>query len=385
MSERTEAPTPRKLQEAREQGQVARSQELNAAASLLVGILLLGGPGRMLVLNLQNSLSEMLSIIPSIPISNPSLADISLSVLLPILPSFGTILFGLLFTGVAVTIAQTGLLWSSKRLTPDLSRLNPIQGLKGLISGRGLFELGKALLKLGIAGWVAYSFLRSNGGALIALGGMDFRAALAQCTTLARSLALRIASVYLILAIGDYAYQKWHYKRSLRMTKEEVKEDLKRSEGDPLLRQRVRSQQRRLARQRMMANVPKADVIITNPTHLAVAVRYQAEIMQAPRVIAKGAYRIADRIVALAKQHHIPIVQNIPLARALYRSVAVDEEISPDLYLAMAEVLAYVYRLRATNRGLPAHSQSSPNRPRVGGNPRARGGSVQEIKREAAY
>jgi len=356
MSERTEAPTPRKLQEAREQGQVARSQELNAAASLLVGILLLGGPGRMLVLNLQNSLSEMLSIIPSIPISNPSLADISLSVLLPILPSFGTILFGLLFTGVAVTIAQTGLLWSSKRLTPDLSRLNPIQGLKGLISGRGLFELGKALLKLGIAGWVAYSFLRSNGGALIALGGMDFRAALAQCTTLARSLALRIASVYLILAIGDYAYQKWHYKRSLRMTKEEVKEDLKRSEGDPLLRQRVRSQQRRLARQRMMANVPKADVI------LAVAVRYQAEIMQAPRVIAKGAYRIADRIVALAKQHHIPIVQNIPLARALYRSVAVDEEISPDLYLAMAEVLAYVYRLRATNRGLPAHSQSSPNR-----------------------
>ncbi|HHH83534.1 MAG TPA: flagellar biosynthesis protein FlhB [Chloroflexi bacterium] len=385
MSERTEAPTPRKLQEAREQGQVARSQELNAAASLLVGILLLGGPGRMLVLNLQNSLSEMLSIIPSIPISNPSLADISLSVLLPILPSFGTILFGLLFTGVAVTIAQTGLLWSSKRLTPDLSRLNPIQGLKGLISGRGLFELGKALLKLGIAGWVAYSFLRSNGGALIALGGMDFRAALAQCTTLARSLALRIASVYLILAIGDYAYQKWHYKRSLRMTKEEVKEDLKRSEGDPLLRQRVRSQQRRLARQRMMANVPKADVIITNPTHLAVAVRYQAEIMQAPRVIAKGAYRIADRIVALAKQHHIPIVQNIPLARALYRSVAVEEEISPDLYLAMAEVLAYVYRLRATNRGLPAHSQSSPNRPRVGGNPRARGGSVQEIKREAAY
>jgi len=261
MSERTEAPTPRKLQEAREQGQVARSQELNAAASLLVGILLLGGPGRMLVLNLQNSLSEMLSIIPSIPISNPSLADISLSVLLPILPSFGTILFGLLFTGVAVTIAQTGLLWSSKRLTPDLSRLNPIQGLKGLISGRGLFELGKALLKLGIAGWVAYSFLRSNGGALIALGGMDFRAALAQCTTLARSLALRIASVYLILAIGDYAYQKWHYKRSLRMTKEEVKEDLKRSEGDPLLRQRVRSQQRRLARQRMMANVPKADVM----------------------------------------------------------------------------------------------------------------------------
>ncbi len=385
MSERTEAPTPRKLQEAREQGQVARSQELNAAASLLVGILLLGGPGRMLVLNLQNSLSEMLSIIPSIPISNPSLADISLSVLLPILPSFGTILFGLLFTGVAVTIAQTGLLWSSKRLTPDLSRLNPIQGLKGLISGRGLFELGKALLKLGIAGWVAYSFLRSNGGALIALGGMDFRAALAQCTTLARSLALRIASVYLILAIGDYAYQKWHYKRSLRMTKEEVKEDLKRSEGDPLLRQRVRSQQRRLARQRMMANVPKADVIITNPTHLAVAVRYQAEIMQAPRVIAKGAYRIADRIVALAKQHHIPIVQNIPLARALYRSVAVEEEISPDLYLAMAEVLAYVYRLRATNRSLPAHSQSSPNRPRVGGNPRARGGSVQEIKREAAY
>jgi len=158
-----------------------------------------------------------------------------------------------------------------------------------------------------------------------------------------------------------------------------------------LLRQRVRSQQRRLARQRMMANVPKADVIITNPTHLAVAVRYQAEIMQAPRVIAKGAYeimqaprviakgayRIADRIVALAKQHHIPIVQNIPLARALYRSVAVEEEISPDLYLAMAEVLAYVYRLRATNRSLPAHSQSSPNRPR--------GGSVQEIKREAAY
>jgi flagellar biosynthetic protein FlhB len=159
------------------------------------------------------------------------------------------------------------------------------------------------------------------------------------------SLAMRVGSIYLILAVADYAYQRWDLMRNLRMSKDEIKEEYKQSEGDPFMKSRIRSQMRRMARSRMMSNVPKATVVVTNPTHLAIAIEYR-DGMNAPRVLAKGAHHTAERIVAVARKNNIPVVQNIPLARAIYKRIDIDKEIPPDLYLAMAEVLAYVYRIR---------------------------------------
>jgi flagellar biosynthetic protein FlhB len=158
-------------------------------------------------------------------------------------------------------------------------------------------------------------------------------------------LTMRIGGMYLVLAVADYAYQRWDLYKNLRMSKEDIKEEHKRSEGDPLLKSRVRGMQRQMARGRMMANVPKATVVVTNPTHLAIAIEYQ-EGMRAPKVLAKGPYRVAERIVKIAREHNIPVVQNIPLARAIYKTIELGQEVSPDLYLAMAEVLAYVYKLK---------------------------------------
>ncbi|HEX2980243.1 MAG TPA: EscU/YscU/HrcU family type III secretion system export apparatus switch protein, partial [Anaerolineaceae bacterium] len=272
-----------------------------------------------------------------------------------LLPGMAAILFGLLVTGVAITFAQTGFLWSTKRIGFDFKRVNPMEGFKRIFSSQGLIELARALLKLGVVGWVAYSFLRGQISDLLQLSQMDLASGLQRFTSMAISLATRVGWVYLILAAADYAYQRWRYMRSMRMTKEEVKEDFKRSEGDPFLRSRIRAQQRRIARNRMMSRVPKANVVVTNPTHFAVAIEYDPARMSAPRVVAKGAYAIAQRIVALARENNVPVVQNIPLARSLYRTVELEQEIPPDLYAAMAEVLAYVYRLRGT-RAPAVHS-----------------------------
>ncbi len=221
-----------------------------------------------------------------------------------------------------------------------------MSGLKRLFSMNGFVELAKALLKLGVVGWVAYSFLRSHAEDMLGMAQTDFQSALRYWVDLAVSLISRVGYTYLVIAIADYAYQRWQTTKSLKMTKEEVKEDAKRSEGDPLIKSRIRGQQRRMARMRMMANVRKADVIITNPTHLAIAVRYNQEEMNAPKVLAKGAHHTAERIVTIARTHNIPVIQNIPVARALYRTVDIDQEIPPELYAALAEVLAYVFRLR---------------------------------------
>ncbi len=347
MSERTEKPTGRKIHEARDEGRVARSQELNAAVALLLGTYLLKGTGGRLLTEIENLITYTAAILPGVEPGEAWLKELFFSNLMRMLPGLAIFLIGLLVTGVAVTMAQTGLLWSKKKIGFKFSKLNPLPGLKRIFSPHGLVELVKAMLKLLVVGWVAYSFLRSHSSDILAFGQTELNTAVGAWTGLALSLMLRVGSVYLVLALVDYGYQRWEYTRSMRMTKEEVKEDMKRSEGDPFIRGRIRNQQRRMARMRMMANVKHADVVITNPTHLAVAVQYSPEQMNAPKVLAKGAHRTAQRIVELARQHNIPVIQNIPVARALYRAVEVDQEIPPELYAALAEVLAYVYKLRS--------------------------------------
>ena len=345
MADKTEAPTPHRLQEAREEGQVVRSQELNTAVVILIGAFLLRGPGKQLGTAFKDIVTAMLV--------EASHADVSVEWLRgtafffggKILPSFLLVLAGLLFAGVGITLGQTQFLWAGKKIGFDAKRINPLDGFKRIFSKHGLIELLRSLLKLGLVSWVAYGFLRSNYVRLISLTQYDLGTGIGEFVDLALSLTIRVGGTYLILAVADYAYQRWDLYKSLRMSKEEIKEENKRAEGDPMLKSRVRGMQRQMARGRMMANVHKAAVVVTNPTHLAIALEYQ-EGMRAPRVLAKGPYRVAERIIKIAKENHIPVVQNIPLAHALYDNIEVDQEISPDLYLAVAEILAYVYKLR---------------------------------------
>jgi flagellar biosynthetic protein FlhB len=345
MADKTEAPTPHRLQEAREEGQVVRSQELNTAVVILVSAFLLRGPGAQLGAAFKDMMLMTITEIPQADISTEWLRETAFAFGGQILPSVGLILVGLLFTGAGITLGQTQFLWAGKKIGFDVKRLNPLEGFKRIFSKHGLIELLRSLLKLGLVSWVAYGFLRANSNQLILLTQYDLKTSVSQFIEFALSLTIRVGGMYLVLAVADYAYQRWDLYKNLRMSKEEIKEENKRSEGDPMLKSRVRGMQRQMARGRMMANVPKATVVITNPTHLAVAIEYQ-DGMKAPKVLAKGPYRVAERIVKIAREHRIPVVQNIPLARALYKTIEVGQEISPDLYLAMAEVLAYVYKLR---------------------------------------
>ncbi len=345
-SDRTEPPTGRRIAEARKEGQVARSQELSAAVALLMGVWLLRGMGKNLIEGFKDILTSTMSTLTIKEFNDIMLSQTMTRYSFMLMPSLAIIILSLLVVGICINISQTGFLWITKRLGIDLNRLNPLNGLKRLFSIHGIVEFLKNLIKLFLIGWIAYSFLKGKFTTLISLSQMEFPYSLDTWVEVAFSLLTRVGLAYFVLACIDYGYQRWQYFRSLRMTKQEVKDELKQTEGDPLIRGYIRRQQRRLARLRMMANVHKADVVITNPTHLAIAIQYEPETMQAPKVLAKGAYRIAERIIQIAQAHQIPVIQNIPLAQALYKMVDIDQEIPPELYLAMAEVLAYVFKLR---------------------------------------
>jgi flagellar biosynthesis protein FlhB len=347
MGEKSEAPSGRRLAEARSRGQVMKSIEVNTALVLLIGAWLLQGPGR--------DLFQALTEIVTNTIHNLNVTEITyLWLEQTVSQDFGRliiplamILVGLMLVGVIVTSVQIGgFVWADKRQAFDFSRVNPLSGLKRIFSTQGLFELLKSTLKLLLIGYVAYSYMQENLTFILELSQIQFQAGVVRWIGLAVGLIIRVATFYLALAVADYLYQRWQFMRNMRMTKEEVKEEYKQMEGDPTIKMRIRDQQRRMARMRMMSAVPKADVIITNPTHLAVAIKYDANAMEAPRVLAKGAQIVAEKIVELGKNNNVPVVQNVQLARAMYRVVEVDQEIPPDLYMGMAEVLAYVYRLK---------------------------------------
>lgn len=345
MTDKTEAPTSHRLQEAREEGQVVRSQELISAVVILTGAYLLRGPGKQLGLNFEGLVMETITTLPTVDITVESLRGMFFMFGMKILPSVGLIMFGLLLAGTAVTLGQTEFLWAGKKIGFDFKRLNPLDGFKRIFSTHGLIELLRSLLKLSWVTWIAYSFLRSRFFELVSYTQFDMGTAVSSFLEVSISLVIRVGSMYLVLAVADYAYQRWDLYKNLRMSKDDIKQEQKRSEGDPLLKSRIRNMQRRMARGRMMANVSKANVVITNPTHLAVAIEYH-EGMKAPRVLAKGPYHVAQKIIQIAKENNIPIVQNIPVARAIYKTIDIGQEISSDLYLAMAEILAYVYKLR---------------------------------------
>lgn len=252
--------------------------------------------------------------------------------------------------GVVVNLLQVGVMFTAEPLAPNWARLNPVAGFTRLFSRRAFVESVKTLLKVLLIGWLTFSAVRADAAMLLRTSEIDPLMVLMLVGQLLYKMAWRVGLAMLVLALLDYGFQRWEYEKSLRMTKEEVKQEMKQTEGDPQVKSRIRARQQAIARRRMMQAVPKADVVVTNPTHYAVALQYDAQKMAAPTVVAKGMNLIALRIREIAQQHGVPIVENPPLAQSLYRTVDIGQQIPPELYQAVAEVLAYVYRLRA-NRG----------------------------------
>ena len=350
-AERTEQASAKRRDDARRKGQVASSREVSvvamfaatAAACSLLGVQAFG--------TLTTMMKRWLAGAGSVVVTETTMPTLVIQIghdVLMLVAPFGLIL---LTAGVLSHILQTGWIWSTERLEWDFKRLNPLTGVKRLFSLRALVELIKSLFKIALIGSVVYWNLKDEILALPLLLQMETEQALFRAGGLALSLTLWAMGSLLVLGAADYAYQRWQLSRDLRMTREEVKREQKESEGDPLIRSRIRTLQRQRAQRRMMQDVPKADVVITNPTHIAVALRYDGVRMAAPVVVAKGSGFVAERIREVAAEHGVPIFENKPLARSLYKLVELGREIPGDLYQATAEILAMVMRARGAVGG----------------------------------
>ena len=344
--ERNEPASQKRLEQAREEGQVPRSRELASFAVLLSGALTLSGVGDRLAMSLQRLMRDALSFdhaqIASTASMLERLGSLSFDALLAIAP----LLVVLVLAALLAPLLVQGWMFSLDPLQPNFSRLNLWAGLQRMFALSGAIELGKALLKVVLISAVACWAIWRERGALLPLSSAPLPDAIAHLGhELVVSLTIIVAALAILAAI-DVPLEIWRYRRGLRMTRDEVRREAREADGDPQLKARIKGQQREMARRRMMSEIPKADVVVTNPTHFAVALAYRDGTMRAPRVVAKGAHLLAARIRQIADEHRIPIVEAPPLARALYRHSDLGEEVPRALYSAVAEVLAYVYQLR---------------------------------------
>ncbi|MCX8066030.1 MAG: flagellar biosynthesis protein FlhB [Candidatus Hydrogenedentes bacterium] len=338
-------PTPRKKERAREEGNVARSQDLTSAVGLFAGLIALWFLAPFTLAHFSNIMTHYLGGRWFIPINSENLqmffTEIAIYILLGALPYILIMMAG----GLAIAFAQVGFLWTGKPLMPKLNRINPISGFQRYFSLRTYYELGKNIAKLSILLIVVYYALRNRWEEIVTLPNYSVFDILYLTGNLFVALWWRVALVMLVLGVADYGFQWWQREQDLRMTVKEMQEELKELEGDPAIKRRIRQMQKRIAYQRMLREVPKADVVITNPTKLAVAIRYDMKTMPAPIVLAKGARIIAEKIREIAIQHQVPILQKPELAQILYRTVNVGEPIPEKLFRAVAEVLAFIYQI----------------------------------------
>lgn len=344
--ERTEPASPKRLEQAREDGQVARSSELSTFAVLLAaggGLWLIGSTlmGRLSGL-MQNGLRLERAVAFDPDLMLVRLQQQAFDALLALLP----LLLLLLVAALVSPLLLNGWLFTLKSLQPDFQRLNPAHGIGRIFSLHGLGELAKAVAKTLVIGSAAAWVMWHHKEAVFSLATQSVDAGVTHLgILLAWSFLTIVGSMLLIVAI-DVPFQLWEHGRKLKMTRQELRQEAKETEGDPQIKARIRSLQREAARHRMMAEIPKADVVVTNPAHYAIALRYQGDAMRAPKVVAKGAHLLATRIREMAAEHQVPILEAPPLARALYRHTELGDEIPETLYTAVAEVLAYVFQLR---------------------------------------
>ena len=346
--EKTEKATPKKRKDAREEGQVLQSREITGSFILLICFFTLNLFGNYIIKNMTNFMKQTFSNLDSLD-SIFTLDNMRINFLLVIsvfLRVVAPVVLIAFISGLFINYMQIGFLFTTKSIKPKLSRINPIEGFKRIFSKRALMELFKSLIKIILIGYVAFSYIKKKAGMLLKLPYMDVNQIVKAFSKISFGFSMKIVGALFFISVLDYIYQWRDYEKNLMMSKQELKEEYKQMEGDPLVKSKIREKQRKMALSRMMNEVPKADVIITNPTHIAVALKYDRESFAAPYLVAKGVDLIAENIKKVAKENEIPIVENKPLARTINDIVEIGEVIPEDLYEAVAGVLAYVYSLK---------------------------------------
>lgn len=348
-ADKTEEPTAKKLSDARMEGQAAKSKELISASGLaalfIVLKLFVGYMGTQIIDTYKRSFRSIDKLSDTdftLPLVQSILGDAMVTILLICLPVFATAMF----ISFVVVLYQVKWKVSTKPIQPKFSKMDPVNGFKKIISKDKLVDLMLEVIKIAIISFLAYDTLKNEWKTLLILYDMKLEQAILLIGNMVIDLGLKISMIFLIIGFGDLIYQKIKFKKDMRMSKQEVKDEYKNSEGDPHIKGKIKSKMREISMRRMMQDLPKADVVITNPTHFAAAIKYDKDKSEAPVLIAKGADFLAQKIKEVAKENHIEIVENKPLARMLYYNVEVGAEIPPELYQMTAEVLAYVYGLK---------------------------------------
>ena len=347
--EKTEEPTAKKRADARKKGQVGRSQELNTAFVLLVGFFTLKLLWDSIYLSIASYTTYVFTNLNQ-SVDTENIIHIFIGIIVVLAKTAFPVMFAIMLIGLAINFFQVGLTFNTESIEFKLDKLNPINGFGRIFSKRSLVELAKSFFKILVIGFFLYRFIHEQILAMPQFMFFDLTTSLALVAEIIFQMAFIVIGVIMIMALMDYGYQKWQTTQDLKMTKQEVKDEMKQSEGDPQIKGKIRQKQRQMAMARMMKEVPKADVIVTNPTHYAIALSYQ-QGMSAPLVVAKGQDLVAQRIKEIAREARVPIIENKPLARAIYAAVQIGDAIPQELYQAVAEVLAYVYRLKHARRG----------------------------------
>lgn len=347
--EKTEQATDKRREDFRKKGQVAQSREVHTAALMSAFLLLWVFYGSLFWEHLQTLLSGLLSQVGTFEVTPNSVMSMFLFLLGRLALLLAPLLLLVLIVGFFSSFAQIGWLFTTKPLEPDLGKLDPIKGAAKFISKRSMLEVVKSLAKVFLIGYVAYQTVSDQFEQGLYLIDMPPVSTITYLSRIAFAVLLKTCGILIVLALIDFMFVRWEMEEKMKMSKQEQKEEFKESEGDPMLKGRIRQVQMEMARKRMMAEVPKADVVITNPTHLSVAIAYRRDEMDAPQVVAKGADNIAMKIREIAREHGVPLVENVPVARALYQ-VELGEAVPEELYKAVAEVLAYVYSLKGKNK-----------------------------------
>jgi flagellar biosynthesis protein FlhB len=349
--EKTEQATPKRREDSRKKGQVARSREIPSAFLLLGALGVFFWSGSWMCGQLVDIMRSIFQNLDTVAIGEAGTAP---GLMLEIFKLVTVILAPLLLTmvliGLGTNVLQVGFMASAESLTPQFSRLDPLKGIKKIFALRSIVEVIKSLLKIALVGTIGYLVLRRELETVPQLIHMAVGDIGGFIATVAFKICFCVCLALILLAALDYGYQRWQHEKDMRMTKQEVKEENKQREGDPQIKSKIRAIQMEMSRQRMMADVPDATVVVTNPTHLAIALTFETDNMAAPKVVAKGAGFVAARIREIARQHNVPLVENKPLARTLYKTTDIGHFIPIDLYHAVAEILAYVYRLQGRVR-----------------------------------
>jgi flagellar biosynthetic protein FlhB len=344
--ERTEEATPKRREEAREQGQVAKSRDLASVAILSACLLYFYFGADSFMHQLMDFMKNSFTELGHNSVTAENVQSILFITGFKMLFLMAPLMLTICVAAILANVAQVGFKISPKAIEPKFSKIDPVKGFGRLFSRQSLVELLKSTLKMCIVGFVAYLTVKKELTEIIPLVNQNTWTIVSYIAKTSFKILMTTCWVLIILAIMDYLYQKWEYEKNMKMSRQEVKDENKQTEGDPIIKARIRRLQREMARKRMMANVPKADVIITNPTHLAIALKYEQDSMMAPTVIAKGAGYVAEKIRELARENGVPIIENKPLAQVLYKMVEVSGSIPDSLYKAVAEILAYVYSLK---------------------------------------